>query len=112
MQHPPTSRVRVEHLPILGVVRDEQVAYLPRPIPAEPRLEDADRPGRYLAARCGCGWEQPIDARTWLNQGQGWRRLGDLSTRLRCLCGARDVSLAIREGDPPAAAGNRIYIWR
>ncbi len=105
-------RVRVEHLPIIGVVRDEQVTYRLSPNPVEQRLEDADWPGRYLFAQCGCGWGQRIDARTWLNQGQGWRRLGDLSSRLRCMCGARDVSLAIREGDPPPATGNRVYIWR
>ena len=104
-------RVRVEHLPLLGVVRDERIVFWTSPA-AEPRLEDADRPGRYLAARCGCGWEQRIDPRTWLNQGQGWRRLDELSSRLRCTCGARDVPLEIREGDPPPVTGNRVFIWR
>jgi len=105
-------RMRIEYLPILGVVRDEHVAFRSDPPSAEPRLEEADRPGAHLVAHCRCGWEQRIDPRTWLNQGQGWRRLSDLSSRLRCLCGARHVALTIRAGDPPPAVGNRVYIWR
>lgn len=105
-------RLRVEHLPVLGVVRDERVTFNLSPAPDEQRLEDADRPGRYLAARCRCGWEQRIDPRAWLKQGQGWRPLGDLTSRLRCTCGARDVPLEIRQGSPPPATDNRVYIWR
>lgn len=89
---------------------ERPMPYISQPNP--PRLDHAAAPGRYLAATCDCGDEQPLDARPWLDQGQGWRRLTELETRLRCLCGARSVRLAIRDGEPPAIASRRIFIFR
>lgn len=85
--------------------------FAPASLTATPTLDDALRPGHHLAARCGCGRSNPVDPRAWLSLGYGWRPLADLSDRLRCVCGARDVALT-DEAAPPAEGERSIYIFR
>ena len=65
--------------------------------------------GQALAARCRCGREAAVDPAPWLAQGLAGTPLGGLEDRLRCLCGARRVSL--RPGEAPAS-GRAIWVFR
>ena len=68
-------------------------------------------PGQALRARCRCGCESAIDPAPWIAQGMAGAPLAGLEDRLRCLCGARQVSL--RPAASEAAIPQRgIWIFR
>lgn len=69
-------------------------------------LLDLKRADMALWARCeadNCRAEAPIDTRLWECHGLSQARLGDLESRLRCVCGARRARL--RPGAPVATYG-------
>ncbi|HSV04147.1 MAG TPA: hypothetical protein VLI41_13180 [Phenylobacterium sp.] len=81
--------------------------------PFAPRLDQALRARASVWASCACGRQAAIDPAPWLGQGLARQRLGELETRLRCLCGSRRARLEVRglSEAPPGASGG-IYIFR
>lgn len=84
----------------------------------EARLAAAGAARSSLWARCGCGRKAEIDPGPWMAQGLGRQAVETLEDRLRCLCGARRVSLEIRDlaeapsyGADSGGAGG-IYVFR
>lgn len=64
-----------------------------------------------LWASCHCGRTAQVDPEPWIAQGLARVGIETLEERLRCVCGARRVSLDIR-GLCEAPAGGGGGIWR
>lgn len=80
---------------------------------AEMKLHQALLARSSLWALCRCGREAMIDPAPWVGQGLRRQPLGNLETRLRCQCGARQAKLEIRglAAAPTGPAGG-IHIFR
>ena len=80
------------------------------------RIVQGIGPDRHLRARCGaCGRVELFDPAPLLAQKLEGIPLADVSTRLRCRCGARQAGLEIWDGpaDAADAAGEgAIYLFR
>lgn len=69
--------------------------------------------GAMLWARCGCGEEASLDPAPWICQGLASHPVSQLGERLRCRCGARQVSLEVRgPAEPARTPTGGIFIFR
>lgn len=93
---------------------------------AHPQAITQSRPGglrllesvglnRHLVARCGaprCGQSAPCDPTPWVAEGLGGLPLRAFGPRLRCVCGARCVSLDVAPGPLVPDQHPTIHIFR
>ena len=87
-----------------------QIAALPY---GAPRLGQATAARSSLWAVCRCGRAAGIDPRPWICQGLGRHPVEALEARLRCVCGARRVSLEVRGlAEAPSGVTGGIYVFR
>jgi hypothetical protein len=78
-----------------------------------PRLGHATQARSSLWATCRCGRQAGIDPRAWICQGLGRHPVEALESRLRCVCGARRVSLEVRGlAEAPTGVTGGIYVFR
>ena len=68
-------------------------------------------PGQALLAHCRCGREACVDPAPWIAQGLAGAPLAGLEDRLRCLCGARQVSLRAAAPETPVSQRD-IWVFR
>jgi hypothetical protein len=72
-------------------------------------LTEACRPGRRLVAICRCGERAAVPTEHWLELHLGALRLSTFETRLRCICGARQVAFEVWIGEPPQGAAITLF---
>ena len=75
-------------------------------------LRDALRAG-HVIARCRCGHREPADTSSWRSSAfvMGCQ-LSMLASRVRCVCGSREVRLEVGPSAPVEPTTRRTYVWR